>query len=103
MSDSIIQRLMNAPYGHTITRDEWGLSHVTLFDRGGKKLHTIVAPTYAEAVTRALDLADEQRAAKAQVTLCLSDCPPGHCACHDGDARTVKRTHTADAAGENHT
>lgn len=23
--------------------------------------------------------------------VCLSDCPPGHCACHDGDARTVKR------------
>lgn len=31
---------------------------------------------------------------------CADDCPPGHCACHDGDARTVNRTHTADAAGE---
>lgn len=97
MSDSIIQRLMNAPYGHTITRDEWGLSHVSLFDRDGKRLHTIVAPTFAEAVTRALDLADEQRAAKTHVTLCLSDCPPGQCACDDGEARTVKREVPTDA------
>lgn len=26
-----------------------------------------------------------------EAPVCLSDCPPGHCACDDGYARTVKR------------
>lgn len=37
---------------------------------------------------------------KARDSECFDDCPPGHCACHDGDARTVNRTHSADAARE---
>ncbi len=40
---------------------------------------------------------ESTKSAKAE---CFDDCPPGHCACHDGEARTVNRTHTADAAGE---
>lgn len=39
-------------------------------------------------------------APKREVAECFDNCPPGHCACHDGDARTVNRTHTAGAAGE---
>jgi hypothetical protein len=55
----VVNRLLSAPYGHTITRDKAGNSHVTIFRANGALLHTIVAPTFDEAVTRALDLADE--------------------------------------------
>ena len=58
MSD-VIERLMNAPYGHAIHRDEAGNSHVSLYQLDGTLIHTIVAPTFDEAVTRALDLATE--------------------------------------------
>ena len=55
-----VERLLNAPYGHKIMRDNAGNSHVTLYDLNGAMLHTIVAPTFDEAVTRALDLADSR-------------------------------------------
>jgi hypothetical protein len=58
MSHPAIERLMNAPYGHDIRRDSAGNSHVTLYDLNGTMLHTIVAPTFDEAATRALDIAD---------------------------------------------
>jgi len=53
----VIERLMNAPYGHAIHRDKAGNSHVSLYQLDGTLIHTIVAPTFDEAVTRALDLA----------------------------------------------
>jgi len=53
----VIKRLMNAPYEHWVRRDNAGSSHVTLYDAKGAELITIVAPTFDEAVTRALDLA----------------------------------------------
>ena len=57
--DPIVKRLLDAPYGHDIRRDDAGNSHVTLY--GDRKTHivTIVAPTFDEAVTRALDIADD--------------------------------------------
>jgi hypothetical protein len=61
MSD-VIERLMNAPYGHRIQRDNAGNSHVSIYHPNGAFLHTIVAPTFDEAVTRALDIADALRA-----------------------------------------
>lgn len=54
---AVIERLMNAPYGHFIRRDNAGNSHVSLYQLDGTLLHTIVAPTFDEAVTKALDLA----------------------------------------------
>jgi hypothetical protein len=57
--DPIVTRLMDAPYGHLIHRDDAGNSHVTLYDAKDQRIVTIVAPTFDEAVTRALDIADE--------------------------------------------
>lgn len=59
MSDAT-DRLMNAPFGHWVRRDKAGNSHVTLYDASGTEMHTIVAPTFDEAVTRALDLVQER-------------------------------------------
>ena len=60
-NDIAINRLLRAPFGHTIVRDTAGNLHVTLYESGkrGRLIHTIVAPTFDEAVTRALDLAYE--------------------------------------------
>lgn len=55
----IVARLMDAPYGHHIERDNAGNSHVTLYGEEERHLVTIVAPTFDEAVTRALDIADD--------------------------------------------
>jgi len=55
----VIERLMKAPYGHRIHRDVAGNSHVTLYDAKDRVIITIVAPTFDEAVTKALDLAPE--------------------------------------------
>ena len=55
---AVADRLMNAPYGHHIWRDNAGNSHVTLYTLGGTRMHTIVALTFDEAVTKALDLAE---------------------------------------------
>jgi hypothetical protein len=52
-------RLLGAPYGHWVRRDTAGNSHVTLYDAKGVELITIVAPTFDEAVTRALDFVPE--------------------------------------------
>lgn len=65
MSDTntnTVSRLMAAPYGHWIRLDRAGNSHVTLYDDKGTEMHTIVAPTFDEAVTRALDIADRLHA-----------------------------------------
>ena len=53
------ERLLRSPYGHYIRRDEQGNSHVSLFTLHGGLLHTIVAPSFDEAVTLALDLAEK--------------------------------------------
>jgi hypothetical protein len=53
----VVGRLLHAPYGHTIRRDKQGNSHVSLYQLDGTLMHTIVAPTFDEAATRALDLA----------------------------------------------
>lgn len=63
MSNPVVDRLMNAAYGHEIKRDKAGNSHVTLYDLRGTMLHTIVALTFDEAATRALDLADQRHPA----------------------------------------
>ena len=55
---AVVERLMNAPYGHKIWRDNAGNSHVSLYTLDGTRMHTIVAPTFDEAVTKALDLAE---------------------------------------------
>lgn len=60
-ADAVLERLMHAPYGHRITRDAAGNAHVTLYDERGQVIHTIVAPTFEEAATRALDIADRMR------------------------------------------
>ena len=57
--DPIVERFCNAPYGHRVHRDKGGLSHVTLYALDGRELVTIVAPTFDEAATSALDIADE--------------------------------------------
>ena len=54
---AFIDRLLAAPYAHTIGRDNAGNSHVTLM-REDRVSITIVAPTFDEAVTRALDAMD---------------------------------------------
>ena len=59
---AVVERLMNAPYGHHIRRDNAGNSHVSIYHLNGALLHTIVAPTFEEAVTRALDISDALRA-----------------------------------------
>ncbi len=58
----VVERLLHAPYGHTIRRDKQGNSHVSLYQLDGTLMHTIVAPTFDEAATRALDLAPALRA-----------------------------------------
>lgn len=57
--DPLITRLIDSPYGHLIRRDDAGNSHVTLYDAKDQQIVTIVAPTFEEAATRALDIADE--------------------------------------------
>jgi len=57
---AVIDRLLRAPFGHSIRRDKAGNLHVTITPPDtDKAIHTIVAPTFDEAVTRALDLAYE--------------------------------------------
>ena len=58
-NDRVVSRLLQAPFGHMIRRDNAGNSHVTLFTAEGKMLPTLVAPTFDEAVTRALDIAEQ--------------------------------------------
>ena len=55
----VVERFVNAPYGHRSQIDKGGLYHVTLYALDGRELVTIVAPTFDEAATRALDIADE--------------------------------------------
>ena len=57
--DPVVERFCNAPYGHRVHRCKAGLSHVTLYALNGRELVTIVAPTFTEAATRALDIADD--------------------------------------------
>ena len=52
-----ISRLLQYPHDWQVRRDVAGNSHVTLYDKNGADLHTIVAPTFDEAATMALDLA----------------------------------------------
>jgi hypothetical protein len=54
-----VQELLAAPYGHTVWRDASGNSHVILELSRGRTVN-VVAPTFDEAVLRALD---EARAA----------------------------------------
>ena len=58
MSD-IVRQLLDAPFGHLIDRDGEGNSRVTLFRQDGTALPTVTAPTFDEAVARALALAYE--------------------------------------------
>ena len=60
MSDAVT-RLLAAPYGHSITRDKAGHSRVSLFAvNDGRLLVTMVAPTFDQAVARALDAAEQE-------------------------------------------
>jgi hypothetical protein len=58
---AVVERLMNAPYGHKICRDNAGNSHVSIYQLDGTLMHTIVAPTFDEAVTKALDIAEASK------------------------------------------
>lgn len=55
----VVARLLSHTCGHTIGRDNAGNSHVTIHPPLGGDF-TIVAPTFDEAVTRALDIYDRE-------------------------------------------
>ena len=69
--DPVIRRLLAAPYGHQLRWLDSGLHSTVLTLTGGEEV-MIVAPTFNESVTRALDIADDMALPNTALTTALS-------------------------------